>query len=93
LDNSAVGSQKLTGRMLRTDGSWAWFIGSATVVERAQNGQALRVLVTALDVDARRAAEERHRLSSTFFHTAARVDRRGVARPPRSGRRQPLRKR
>ncbi len=36
LDNAAVGTQKLTGRMLRTDGSWAWFTGTATVVERAR---------------------------------------------------------
>ena len=68
LDDAAVGIPKLTGRMLRNDGTWAWFTGTATVVERAQDGQALRVLVTALDIDAQRVAEERHRLSSTLFH-------------------------
>ena len=67
LGDVANGNPKLTGRMLRNDGRWAWFTGNATVVERAQDGQALRVRVTALDVDDQRAAEERHRLSSTLF--------------------------
>ena len=67
LGDAATANPKLTGRMLRNDGSWAWFAGNASVVERGKDGTALRVVVTALDIDDQRAAEERHRLSSTLF--------------------------
>jgi diguanylate cyclase (GGDEF)-like protein/PAS domain S-box-containing protein len=67
LTKSASGIPTLTCRFLRADGTWAWFSGNATVAERAANGQTLRVIITARDIDAQRAAEERQQLSATLF--------------------------
>ena len=67
LSHSTVGIPTLTCRFLRADGSWSWFSGHATVAERGARGRPLRVIITAQDIDAQRAAEERQQLSATLF--------------------------
>ncbi len=67
LSQPGGGTPKMTGRLLRNDGKWGWFAGHATVVDRSPEGHPLRVIVTAVDIDDQRVAEERHQLSSTLF--------------------------
>jgi len=45
-------------RMRSADGSWRWFLGSDTVFQRDADGRVRQIIGTALDITARRVAEE-----------------------------------
>jgi diguanylate cyclase (GGDEF)-like protein/PAS domain S-box-containing protein len=67
LRDGAVDSAHAEFRMQCADGSWKWLAGHAVAVKRAQDRQALRIIVTVRDIAEERAASERHQLSATLF--------------------------
>jgi diguanylate cyclase (GGDEF)-like protein/PAS domain S-box-containing protein len=54
-------------RIRGADGAWRWFACDASIAERNAQATPTRLVVTIADVNARRAATERHRLSTHLF--------------------------
>jgi diguanylate cyclase (GGDEF)-like protein/PAS domain S-box-containing protein len=54
-------------RIRGADGTWRWFACNASIAERGARAAPERLVVTIADVSARRAATDRHRLSTHLF--------------------------